>query len=182
MNDPVETKLWDISHWPEYWAVNLTSQPFSMFPGLLLLADPGFVLAWVPVALCTQSFRSSFLGQTVPSRFRAPNSLPPAVTSSEGIFYSSLATRKISYSGSVSKSNLENSSVAKTLVGGWKQPSFSLNALSQHKTTCKAGLSISWNSSDMITNINCRSVCEKARESWGPLAELNEPPCYWWDF
>lgn len=133
MNDPVETKLWDISHWPKYWAVNLTSQPFSMFPSLLTLADPGFVIAWVPVALFTQSLRSSFLGQTAPSRFRAPSSLPPAVTSSEGIFCSSLATTKISYLGSVSKSTLENSSVARTLVGGWKQPSFLLNALSQHK-------------------------------------------------
>lgn len=59
-----------------------------------------------------------------PSHSRAPDCLPPAVTSSEGIFCSSLTTRKISYLDSVSTSTLENSSVAKALAEGWKQTIF----------------------------------------------------------
>lgn len=59
-----------------------------------------------------------------PSHSRAPDSLPPAVTSSEGTFCSSLTTRKISYLDSVSTSTLENSSVAKALAEGWKQTIF----------------------------------------------------------
>lgn len=51
---------------------------------------------------------------------------------------------------------------------------FLLTALSQHRNMCKAGLSILSNSSHMITSINCRSVYEKARESWGLLAELGK--------
>lgn len=173
MNDPTETKLWDISHWPEYWTVNSATQPFLNVPRSPFSGRSRVCPNLVPVAQCTQSFSSSFLGQTAPSNFRAPDSFPPTVTSFEGTFCSSL-TRKISYLDSVSKRTLENSIVAKALAGGWKQPSFLLNALSQHRNMCKAGLSISSNSSDRITNINCRSVCENTRESWRPSAELGK--------
>lgn len=154
--------------------MNSPSQPFLDVPKSPTSGRSRVCPSLVPVALCAQRFRSSFLGQTAPSHSRAPDSLPPAVTSSEGTFCCCFTTRKVSYLDSVSTSTLESSSVAKALAEGRMQTSFLPNALSQHRNACKAGLSISSNSSDMITSINCKSVFEKAGESWGLLADA--PP------